>query len=299
MPKGGLPMSDNATMGSREIQLDLILAIALSISVPSVIYSFHSATPLRFLIGLPYLFFVPGWVLASAIWVSRIGINLSERVAIAMGLSVMTSAAIGIALSSVTALTINNLLLSMSGTTVCATALAWFRRSSHNHDGEPFAITVSSLSYSLSGKVPSWRAAIVGIIATGIVISIMLSIVVINLDNEKHSTRFYLLGLDDTLGDLPKNMTVGEHNGVTVVFENWNGSGVTFRMDAIVNGTMPSSNYTFGTFDGSADDGAEWRESVELSFAHPDRYRVSFLIYLDGSEEPAYFLHYWVNVKGA
>jgi len=290
-------MSDGSVIGYRKIQLDLLLAIFISIVVPLIIYFFSNATPLRFLLGLPYLFFVPGWALTSVIWVSRNEINLPERVAISIGLSILVSTINGIVLSSLFALTIGNLLISMGATTICISLLAWFKRTSHHADIKLFAITGSSLFNMISDRVPGKRFEIVSIIAIGIVICITLSIVVINLDTENHSTRFYFLDSGSILSNLSKNMTPGEHNNITLIFENWEGEEVSYRIDVIVNGTIPTSNYTQGTLNGTVENGIEACEISELFFTQPDRYRITFQLYMEGSVESSYFLHLWVIVS--
>jgi uncharacterized membrane protein len=206
-------------------------------------------------------------------------------------------AAVGLALSSFKGFDQTNLLVAASALTQAMAIAAWILRFKISSGKEPFGITVDTVRSLMASDGHGGRGAFVAAIAALIAVSVMVSAVVVNLGVEKNSTSFHLMGDDGTPASLPKNMTLGEVANVTLVLENHEGRAVSYQIVLVVNGTMPSSNYTLPSLSGNVQNGAEISRDASLSFAHTDVYRVTFYLYLDGSDEPAHFLHLWVSAS--
>ena len=114
-------------IGSGLIVINL-LVIALMLLIVLVPFS-ESYNALRFILGLPLMFFSPGYALVAALFPREGGIDALERLAISFGVSIAILALIGLILHYTTAgITIENVVYSSSGFTLVVSAIALLRR---------------------------------------------------------------------------------------------------------------------------------------------------------------------------
>jgi uncharacterized membrane protein len=176
---------------------------------------------LRIILGLPIIVFIPGYVLFSALFPTKKterGIDIVERIALGIGLSLIIVALIGVGLNY-TPLDIQPtsssffLLLFI----ICVGAIAiyrWFKTA----PDERF-----TLSLHVSLKKPENnvdKALIVVLIAVIIIALATFVYVAITPKPVKTFTEFYLLGPDGRAVDYPENLIRGENATATIGITN-------------------------------------------------------------------------------
>ena len=77
---------------------DLVVANLLSASLVAVI-SFFPDSPARITLGLPFILFFPGYVLICALFPRRKDLDIIERLALSLGLSIAVTSLMGLALN--------------------------------------------------------------------------------------------------------------------------------------------------------------------------------------------------------
>ncbi|NAS89900.1 hypothetical protein C4E24_09280, partial [ANME-1 cluster archaeon AG-394-G21] len=87
-------------MQKRKIPSDLALVIFLTLlCIPFVLIPPLNETPVRIILGLPLVLFLPGYALIAALFIREDDLDGIERVALSFGLSIANSPLLGLALN--------------------------------------------------------------------------------------------------------------------------------------------------------------------------------------------------------
>jgi len=207
-------------ISSRNYPVDVILCLLWSfIIIP--ISQMNIGDPLRIILGLPFIVFIPGYVLVSALFPTKKterGIDIVERVALGIGLSLIIVALIGVGLNY-TPLDIQPISSSFFLVlfTICIGAIAIYRWFKTVPD-ERFTL---SLHVSLTKPENNVDKALIVVLIAVIIIALVTFIyVAITPKPVKTSTEFYLLGPDSRALDYPKDLIKGENATVTIGITN-------------------------------------------------------------------------------
>lgn len=187
--------------------------------------------PLRIVLGLPFIVFIPGHILVSALFPTKKterGLDVVERVALGIGLSLVIVALIGIGLNytpiGIQPISSSFLLLLFI---ICVGAIAiyrWFKTALEDR---------FTLSFQVSLKKPESNMDKVLIALLSIVIIITAATfvyVVITSKPVKTYTEFYLLGTDGRAFNYPGNLTTRENATVDI--------GIINHEDKIIDYTI-------------------------------------------------------------
>ena len=100
LPKSRTEMKRQHTMSTRKFPQDLALAIPLTpLCIPFVLIAPLDATPVRIILGLPLVLFLPGYSLIAALFAGKDDLDGIERVALSFGLSIAVVPLFGLALN--------------------------------------------------------------------------------------------------------------------------------------------------------------------------------------------------------
>src|SRR3990170_4528829 len=80
-------------------ELDLVLVTLCSLALLAVVAAMPSLGPLRIILGLPFVLFLPGYALMAALFPRKDDVDAIERIAISLGLSIAVVPLIGLALN--------------------------------------------------------------------------------------------------------------------------------------------------------------------------------------------------------
>lgn len=109
---------------------DLIFIVAFVIvSVVIIAVPPLNATPLRAVVGFPLVLFLPGYSLVSALFPEKDELDITERIALSIGLSICIVVFIGLALNYTPwGIRLGPVLLALSAFTLIGTAVSAVRR---------------------------------------------------------------------------------------------------------------------------------------------------------------------------
>jgi len=110
--EGGRPIGEAPRPPSRERQpqraehnlgvngtVDLALAVASALATTLIVLLVPSVEPARITLGLVFVLFLPGYVLVAALYPRKDDLDLVERLALSLGLSIAVVPLIGLALN--------------------------------------------------------------------------------------------------------------------------------------------------------------------------------------------------------
>ncbi len=218
---------------------DIILCVLLSFLLIPLSF-IDVGELLHVILGLPFVIFIPGYVLVFALFPTRKsekGIDTVERIALSIGLSLVIVALIGVGLNY----TPFDIQQSSSGFClfffiISVGAVAIYRWIKAASDERFF------LSIHLSLTTPKHNVDKVLLIMLVIVIALTIvtfAYVAITPKSAETYTEFYLLGSDGTLSDYPQNLYAGENATVTVGITNHEHRPVDYTIEIwILNQTI-------------------------------------------------------------
>ena len=283
-----------------QIVISLVVLTALFILIPQL-----SSTPIRTVLGLPMVLFLPGYALIAALFPGRDDLDGIERVALSFGLSIAVVPLIGLGLNYTPwGIRLIPILVSLSIFTIGMCIITMIRRASLP-DKEafyvPFKDTYRSLKHELFSKPESRFDRILTII---LVISILVSVtmlvyVIVTPKQGEKFTEFYILGPDSMADNYPTVYEMGNSSTVIV--------GVVNHEYALVNYTLDIrlENEPLPLFDNvrliSLSHNETWERPLSITppFTGTDM-KLRFLLFKENNHtEPYRDLHLWINVSEA
>ncbi len=201
-------------IGNGLIPLNLLvfLLIALIILLPS--------TSFRVVLGLPFLLFLPGYTLITALYPKKEGIDVIERVALSFGLSIALVALIGLILNYTPwGIMVESVLYSVASFIFITSIIAMLRRT-RLHEQERFC-----LEFWL--KLPRWGgSALNRSLSIILLVSILgmlgaLGYVIATPKLGERLTEFYILGPDATAQGYPNEFVM---DGDKIVLIRYDGA---------------------------------------------------------------------------
>lgn len=325
--RGGLPADLAATAG-------LVVLADLVVLLPGV-----SASPLRVLVGLPFLLFLPGYALVAALfpeagpgvdggaeegWPGTSGrIDGVERAALSFGLSLAVLPVVGLALHFTPwGIRLVPVLAALSLVTLGLVAVAARRRrqlSAAERFAVPYRDWLAAARADLFAPATRTDAALNVVLAVSLVTAAAFAGYAVAVPKEtERFTEFYVL-TEDEAGELvaeghPTSLAVGEPTSFVLGVENHEHEPVTYAVvvrlqDVRVgadNRTVVEREAELDRFRVDLGHDEAWQEpyAVVPPFAG-ERLRLQFLLYRGDvparpSANNAYHeLHLWVDVAPA
>ncbi|XHH08900.1 MAG: DUF1616 domain-containing protein [Candidatus Bathyarchaeia archaeon] len=273
------------------MEKDLLTINALSIILILTIVWFPES-PLRTLLGVPFVLFFPGYVLMCLLFPLRKDLGDIERLALSVGLSLAVVPLVGLAMNysswgirllpMVTSIFILTLLLSL---------LTNYRRAKLPAEQKLIFVTP---------KLPTWNTVHNPdkILAVGFLI-VILAVVglavyfVFALKTSEQFTEFYVLGSNGELADYPVNLTLGETGVVTLGITNHEFENLTYKI------VVKFENQTLDVIgDIPLDQGLSWNQTYSFTpQVIGEKLRLQFQLYKQNLTEVYRSCHLWINVQ--
>ncbi|MDD4307409.1 MAG: DUF1616 domain-containing protein [Thermoplasmata archaeon] len=192
-------------LGGRKYPIDLMLLLLFEIIGTTCILVLPEGNPIRVLVTLPILFFLPGWSLASLLW-PRLKPDVLQRIAIGIGMSIVIVAGIGLffayALDSLNQIA---MVLSLLGTTLVFSLTAWFGRNKVAEDSR-FILDFNWI-FDTREKGNIGRFSVIGLSAIIILSCAGIGYMVLTPNAGESFPELYLLDMNRTVNNLPLNIT--------------------------------------------------------------------------------------------
>jgi uncharacterized membrane protein len=280
---------------------DLALVILFTLlCIPFVLIPPSNETPVRIILGLPLVLFLPGYSLIAVLFPRKDDLDGIERIALSFGLSIAIVPLIGLALNYTPfGIRLIPILVVLSLFTVSLALSAYVRRSMIP-DVERFDVDVwaafKNLKESL-GAADTKRDRILSIILiVSIVLALFIIVYVIATPKQGEKfTEFYVLDPDGLASNYPTNLEVGEEGTVIIGIVNHEYATVTYQLEVKFGGEVIGEEVIELVHNGT------WESPFTFSARRTGEDRkLEFLLFKEGLEgtEPYRSLHLWVDVKG-
>lgn len=200
----------------QEFPADLVLAVVwLAASIVAIYLPILNETPVRYVLTIPVVLFIPGYCLIAALF-PRVGdLTLLERIALAFGLSIVIVPFIGLGLNfTPLGIRLDPIVISLILFTWVMILVAHYRRAILPVE-ERFKIPFSNIVGTIrDGIFPSESSKIdrllSSILVFVIIIAIITTIYVIASPREgEHFSEFFILGENHTAADYPDQIVAG------------------------------------------------------------------------------------------
>ncbi len=274
-----------------KLQNGLLLINILAVLL-IIIITLSPSSVLRVILGLPFVFFFPGYALITALYPAKKSLSTFARIALSFGFSLVITALVGLILNytpwgirlypSLISLFIFNLIMS---------AIAWLRQKSIPESDK------ISISFNLalpSGPVSSSR--VLSIILVVVILGTLgtLSYVIATPKIGEKYTEFYILGEEGKAANYPKNLSLGEEGKVVAGIINREQQTMSYRLEVRIDNLKKAEA---GPLTLEPDE--KWE--APLSFKPDkagDNQKLEFLLFKAGESDPYMKpLYLWVNVK--
>ena len=260
--------------------------------------TFFPSNMLRIILGLPFVLFIPGYVLMAALFPRKERVSGIERVVLSFGLSIAVVPIIGLVLNySPWGIGLESILYSMALYIFIISSITWLRR---RRLPEPERF---SIEFQL--RIPAWGGSMRGgnvwnrVLSVILVIAIlgalgMLGYVIAIPKVGERFTEFYILGQESRAIDYPRELKLGEEGKMIIGISNQEHETVSYRVEVRINGVK---NNEVEPIVLKHDE--KWEGRVDFVPKAPgDNQKVECLLYKNGEVEPCLEpLRLWVNVR--
>jgi len=301
----------------RTLPADLVAVTALALATVVVVFApVLSETPLRVVLGLPFVLFVPGYALVAALFPeagdsptegdpadesaagesARTGIDGIERVALSFGLSIAVVPLLGLALNFTPfGIRLVPILVTMTGFTLGMVAVAAHRRRKIPED-ERFRVPYRGWASAAWTELTDPDSRLDGALNVLLVASILLATasvayaVAVPKQGEAFTESYLLTERENgtlVADDYPTEFTAGEPERLIVGVGNHEHGTQTYemvveiqRVEIVNNSTRVLADEELRRFTTTLADGEDSRTNVSLAPEMTgDRLRLAFLLY--------------------
>ena len=277
---------------------DLALVIIFTLlCIPFVLIPpLNEISPVRIILGLPLVLFLPGYALIAALFIRKDDLDGIERIALSFGLSIAISPLLGLALNYTPfGIRLTPILIVLSVFTIALAIGAWVRRS-RIREADRFWVDFGVLFKSIKDSFKTTDSKVDKILTAILIISIVLALsvtvyVIVTPKEGEKFTEFYVLGPGGMAEDYPTNLTVGEEGEVIIGVVNHEYAAVTYQLELKVNGKVIDQKSIVLTHNETWEGPLTFKPKK----AGEDQ-KLEFLLYKVGEEGIYRSLHLWVDV---
>jgi uncharacterized membrane protein len=281
------------------IPADLALVIIWTlVCIPFVLVPPLNETPVRILLGLPLVLFLPGYALIALLFPRKDDLDGIERVALSFGLSIAVVPLTGLALNYTPfGIRLSPVLFSLSVLTIALALGAVLRRAKLPAEARftvEFCAAFRTLRESFAASETRLDRILTVILIISIVVAIsMVVYVIVTPKQGEKFTEFYILGPGGKATDYPTALQKGEEGTVIIGIVNHEYATVTYELKmqlerVVVGGEILTLGHN---------------ETWERPFTFRptqvgEDQKLEFLLFLAGQNEtePYRSLHLWVDV---
>ncbi len=283
-----------------------------------------SESALRVIFAIPFILFIPGYLLIAALFPARDGIDGIERVALSFGLSIAIVPLVGIGLNYTPfGIRLDPIVISLVAFSVVMGSIALYRRSWVPGDSR-FTVRFPSRSTTLQdasfngGASMAGRALTVVLVASLVVAAGMTAYVVAVPKKWEQFTEFYILGQRGKAADYPSEFAAGTPQMVIIGIGNHEDRDITYTVETLAvqqvfdeatNQSSVASAEPLDRFTVTVPHNTTVEQPYSFRITDPAVNRVEFLLFKDPSPgtltgadriSASYRnLHLWVRVEPA
>ena len=279
-----------------KIRMQYALLLLNTVSVLLIIViAFTQVSALRIILGLPFLLFIPGYTLLSAILPKRDSLGNIERLVFSIGLSIAITILTGLILNYTPwGISLYAALISIALLILITSSIGWYRWRRLSDDERP--------SYTVSINISRWAdmGAINKVLSVSLVVALVIALgclgyIIARPQGHDGYTEFYILGTEAKADNYPRQVVAGETVEVTIGIVNHEFETTSYQ----INIEMEDGQVGQIEADTLAD-GEKWEEVMSfMPRASGENQKVEFWLYKDRETKP-YFedpLHLYLDVE--
>jgi uncharacterized membrane protein len=198
---------------------------------------------LRIIIGLPFILFIPGYILIFALFPAKKSIDVIERIALSFGLSIAIVPLIGLGLNyTIFGIRLEPILFSIFIFIITIGIIGvyrWFK----TKPKQRFIISID-ISLPKSENKLDKILTIILIVVIIIAVSFLIYVIVTPKIGERF-TEFYLLGPEGNATGYPTDLTIGQNTSLIIGVVNHEYKTINYTVEVwLVNQTTTQDNIT-------------------------------------------------------
>jgi len=272
---------------------DIALAVGLTLATTLVVLLAPLVEPARVGLSLAFVLFLPGYVLLAALYPRKDDLDLAERLALSLGLSIAVVPLIGLALNySPWGIRLNPILAFVTLFIVLAAAVAVCRRLTLPSD--------QATGIPMNFALPKWprlrmadRLLALLLVLTLTGLGVGAYFLATSSPDSEEFTQFYLLGPDGKAEGYPTAVQTGEVFTLILGVVNHEGQEASYRIQATIADRPALS------LDSLRLANNEKREMPVALVAtrKGSHQKVEFVLYKADDGAPYRTLHLWLDVQ--
>jgi len=275
--------------------LDLALAVACALATTVIVLLAPFAEPARIALGLVFVLFLPGYVLVAALYPRKDDLDLVERLALSLGLSIAVVPLIGLGLNySPWGIRLNPILAFLTLFIVLAAGVAMYRRLTVPSD-EAMRIPVNL-------ALPKWPRVGMADRLLGLLLVVALAglgvgayFLATSSTGSEEFTEFYVLGPGGKAEGYPRTVDVGDIFTLILGVVNHEGEEASYRVQATIAGRLAARVDSLHLANKE-----KWESPLVLIATQPgNNQKVEFVLYKGEDDVPYRTLHLWLDVQGS
>ena len=294
IPKNGMEINHFPN----DLDLALIILFTL-LCIPFVLIPpLNEISPVRIILGLPLVLFLPGYSLIAALFPRKDDLDAIERIALSFGLSIAITPLLGLALNYTPfGIRLSPILIVLSVFTISLAIGAYARRSMIPEE-DRFVVDfnfkdflLAQVFFSKKKKCIDRLLTIILIISIILAISMTVYVIVTPKEGEKF-TEFHILGPGGKAEDYPTNLKVGEEGTVIIGIVNHEYANTSYLLEVRLNEMIIDEK----SIELMHNETRKSSFTFKATRAGEDQ-KLEFLLFKDGLKEPYRSLHLWIDVQ--
>jgi len=274
---------------------DLALAIAWALATTLIVLLAPFAEPARIGLGLVFVLFLPGYVLVAALYPRRDDLDLVERLALSLGLSIAVVPLIGLGLNySPWGIRLNPILAFLTLFIVLAASVAMYRRL--------MLPSAEAMGIPVNLALPKWPRVRMADRFLGLLLVLALAglgvgayFLATSSTGSEEFTEFYVLGPGGKAEGYPRAVDAGDKFTLILGVVNHEGEEASYRVQATIAGRLAASLDSLHLANKE-----KWERPLTLTATQPgSNQKVEFVLYKGDNDVPYRTLHLWLDVEGS
>jgi len=293
----------------REKPYDLLAVVVLGLAlIPFV--AIEAAGPVRIVLGLLFVLFLPGYALIAALFPGSKDIDWIERVALSFGLSIAVVPLLGLLLNYTPwGIRLESIITTVLMFTVGMCAVAYYRRMRLSVEERlSFAVNIQPIAWKEYALLD--KALTIGLVASVILAAGVFAYVMIVPHEGEKFTEFYILDENGTAANYPTRLNASEQGTVMIGVNNHESSTINYTVRIVLvtvqfiynvstgrNDTIEIANLTLDSRSTYLGDGLDWRYLFNFTISQLGDYKLRFLLFKNDQQLTPYrLLHLWIKV---
>ncbi|MCJ7810827.1 MAG: DUF1616 domain-containing protein [Dehalococcoidia bacterium] len=273
---------------------DIAVAVGLALATTLIALLAPSVGPARIGLSLAFVLFLPGYVLVAALYPRKGDLELVERLALSLGLSIAVVPLIGLGLNySPWGIRLNPTLAFVTLFIVLAAGVAAYRRLTLPSDqamGIPLNLALPKWSRVRLADRLLWPLLVLALVGLGVGTYFLAS----SSTGSEELTQFYVLGPSGKAEEYPRTVDAGDKFTLILGVVNHEGEEASYQVQAKMAGRLVVSLDSLQLANNE-----KWESPVVLTATQPgSNLKVEFVLYKGDSGVPYRTLHLWLNVEG-